>query len=47
MVAIDEMKYELVGKSTLIPGFANLICNLVTTTAVEEHHVINEDLYDW
>eukprot|EP00392_Amoebophrya_sp_AT5.2_P007876 g7895.t1 len=46
VLAIDEVKYSLIGKSTQVPSFFTIICNLVTTCAVDEDD-LDEDMYDW
>ncbi|CAD7946174.1 unnamed protein product [Amoebophrya sp. A120] len=46
VLAIDEVKYSLIGKSTQVPSFFTIISNLVTTCAVDEDD-LDEDMYDW
>jgi hypothetical protein len=35
-IAVDQFKFELVGKTCLVPGFQTLVCNLCCTTGDDE-----------
>lgn len=36
VIAVDQFKFELVGKTCLVPGFQTLVCNLCCTTGDDE-----------